>query len=97
MLSKEEVLKIASLARIELTEEEIERFQSELSAVLHFVGELNEIDTTGVDAMTGGTHLETVMRSDESASLLLENEGKELTNASGKEKNGFVEVKSVFE
>ena len=40
MLSKEEVIKIAKLARIALTEKEVEKFQKELSTVLDYVEEL---------------------------------------------------------
>lgn len=44
-LSREEVLKIAKLSKLEFEETEIEKFQSELNDILKYVDILNEIDT----------------------------------------------------
>jgi len=44
MLSSEEVKAIANLARLELNEEEIKRYGTELSAILEYVGALPEVD-----------------------------------------------------
>jgi len=48
-LSKEEVKHIAMLSRLELKEEEVEKFQTQLSEILDFVEKLNELDTEGID------------------------------------------------
>jgi aspartyl-tRNA(Asn)/glutamyl-tRNA(Gln) amidotransferase subunit C len=48
-LSKEEVKHIAMLSRLELKEEEVEKFQTQLSKILDFVEKLNELDTEGID------------------------------------------------
>ena len=53
MLNKDEVKHIAKLARIELKNHEVERYQKELSAILDFVGELSKADTAGVDPVRG--------------------------------------------
>jgi len=45
MLSKEEVLKIAKLARLELTEEEVSFYQNRLGRVLDYMTELKSIET----------------------------------------------------
>lgn len=45
MLSREEVLKIAALARFELTEEEIKSYQTDLGRVLEYVASLSEVKT----------------------------------------------------
>ena len=45
MLSKEEVKKVADLARIEITDQEAEKYSKELSDILGFVEKLNEADT----------------------------------------------------
>lgn len=47
-LSREEVLHLAELARIELSEEEVERFCSEIQAILAYVDRLATIDTSKV-------------------------------------------------
>ncbi len=48
-LSREEVKHIALLSRLELSEEEVEKFQTQLSEILDFVEKLNELDTEGID------------------------------------------------
>lgn len=49
MLSKEEVIKIAKLANIKLSESEIEKFQKQLSNILDYVKKLNALDTKNVE------------------------------------------------
>ena len=68
MLTKEEVIKIATLARIELTETEVEKFQKDLSTVLDYVAELNQIDIEGVEEVSQVTGLVNVQRRDEPVS-----------------------------
>ncbi len=50
-LPKKEVEKIANLARIALTELEIETYTQQLSAILAFVEQMNAVDTTGIIPM----------------------------------------------
>jgi len=45
MFTREEVLKIAALARLELTPEEVERYQKQLGRVLEYVQELKSVPT----------------------------------------------------
>lgn len=97
MLTKEQVQHIAHLARIELTPEEEERFEHELSAILQFVDQLNEVDTSGVQPMTGGTHLEQVMRKDGEISEYLEHRSARLIDAAPEKKDWWISVHSVFE
>ncbi len=47
-LTLEEVEHIASLARLELTAEEKERYRQQLSAILDYARRLQEVDTTGI-------------------------------------------------
>lgn len=49
-LSKEEVQKIADLARIELAPAEVEKYRDQLSDILGYVNKLQEVDTKGVEA-----------------------------------------------
>jgi aspartyl-tRNA(Asn)/glutamyl-tRNA(Gln) amidotransferase subunit C len=51
-LSLDEVRRIAVLARLELSPEEEQLFQGQLSAVLDYVAQLNELDVSGVEPMT---------------------------------------------
>ena len=47
-ITREEVLHVARLARLELTEEEVERFAGQLSAILDAVSKVSELDLSGV-------------------------------------------------
>lgn len=47
--SREEVLRIAALARLELTEDEIELFAQQLAGILEYVAQIRQLDTTGVE------------------------------------------------
>jgi aspartyl-tRNA(Asn)/glutamyl-tRNA(Gln) amidotransferase subunit C len=47
-ISRDEVLHVARLARLELTDDEIGRFQEQLSAILEAVSKVSELDLTGV-------------------------------------------------
>ncbi len=51
ILPKEEVEKIADLARIALTEPEINTYTQQLSDILSFVEQMNTVDTTGIVPM----------------------------------------------
>jgi aspartyl-tRNA(Asn)/glutamyl-tRNA(Gln) amidotransferase subunit C len=51
-LSREDVRRIARLARLTLSPEEEERFRDQLSAILGYVEQLGELDLEGVEPMT---------------------------------------------
>jgi len=63
-LTKEEVLHIAKLARLELKDEEVEKFRTQLSEILEYVGQLSKVDTKGIEPISQITGLENVMRED---------------------------------
>lgn len=63
-LTKEEVLHIAKLARLELKEEEVEKFRVQLSEILEYVGQLQKVDTAGVEPISQITGLQNVTRPD---------------------------------
>jgi aspartyl-tRNA(Asn)/glutamyl-tRNA(Gln) amidotransferase subunit C len=48
-LTRDQVLHVARLARLELTEEEVERFREQLSAILEAVGTVSELDLDDVE------------------------------------------------
>ncbi len=64
MLTKEEIIKIAHLSRLQLTEEEITKHQNELSGVFDFFEMLEEVDTDGVEPTSQVTGLEDALRKD---------------------------------
>ncbi len=63
-VDKQTVKRIARLARIRVTEEQLESYQGELNAILGFVEQLNEVDVTGVEPMTSVTPMALRMRED---------------------------------
>src|ERR1700690_2042635 len=50
-VSMEEVLRVAELANLDLTADEVPRMQHDLNAILGHIAQLNELDTAGVPAM----------------------------------------------
>lgn len=69
-LSREEVLHIALLARLGLTEAEVEKFSEQLSQLLENFESLQQVDTTDVPPTAQSIALQNVFRSDEIAESL---------------------------
>ncbi|NPA06334.1 MAG: Asp-tRNA(Asn)/Glu-tRNA(Gln) amidotransferase subunit GatC [Chloroflexi bacterium] len=65
MLTREEVLHIARLARLELTEAEIEQYREQLSAVLEYFARLAQVDTSGIPPTASVLPPRSVLRPDE--------------------------------
>jgi aspartyl-tRNA(Asn)/glutamyl-tRNA(Gln) amidotransferase subunit C len=63
-LTRDDVLKLARLARLTITEEEIEKYRAELSEILGYVEQLSQVDVTGLQPTTQVTGLTNVMRDD---------------------------------
>jgi aspartyl-tRNA(Asn)/glutamyl-tRNA(Gln) amidotransferase subunit C len=63
-LSKEDILKLARLARLRLTEEEVALYQKELSAILSYVEQLDAVDVAGLEPTYQVTGLTNVTRPD---------------------------------
>ena len=69
-LSREQVMDIADLAKLDLTEEEIEKFADQLSAVLDYAERLRQLDTDTIPPTASVLPLNNVMRDDESQPCL---------------------------
>jgi aspartyl-tRNA(Asn)/glutamyl-tRNA(Gln) amidotransferase subunit C len=65
MIEREQVLHVARLARLELTEPEVERMASELSVILEHVERIGELDLEGIEPTSHVVALENVLRADE--------------------------------
>jgi aspartyl-tRNA(Asn)/glutamyl-tRNA(Gln) amidotransferase subunit C len=50
-ISREDVLKVAALANLELTDAEVETYRGQLDDILTYIDKLNEIDTSGVEPL----------------------------------------------
>jgi aspartyl-tRNA(Asn)/glutamyl-tRNA(Gln) amidotransferase subunit C len=50
-ITREDVLRVADLAYLDLTDKEVETYQRQLDSILTYVEKLNELDTAGVEPM----------------------------------------------
>lgn len=64
-LRREDIVKLAQLARLELSEAEITEFTDELSDILHYVEKLQSVDVHGLSPTNQVTGLTNVTRDDE--------------------------------
>jgi aspartyl-tRNA(Asn)/glutamyl-tRNA(Gln) amidotransferase subunit C len=93
-LSLEEVETIAELAKLTLTDAEKQTFQEQLSAILDYAEMLQQVDTTDIPPTASAIPLKNVMRPDEVA-LSLDNE-EALFNAPEAEDGSF-KVRAVLD
>ena len=93
MLTTDEVKKIALLARIELSDAEVAKFQKDLSTVLDFIEELKQVDTEGLEIVSQVTGLQNVQRDDEP--VMTEHRADILANAP-ETKDGYYKVKAIL-
>jgi len=50
-ISREDVLRVAELAYLDLSEEELEKYRAQVDEILEYIGKLNELDTTKAEPM----------------------------------------------
>jgi len=96
-LTKQEVEKIAELARLGISEKEKEKFAEDLSSVIGYVQKLSEVNVEKVEPMTGGTNLESVTRKDDDTKDIANDEMKaDILNAAPDKENGYFKVPSIL-
>ena len=93
-LTSEEVLHIARLARIALSDDDVQRFTAQLSGILDHFTALAAVDTEGLEPTAHPLPLSNVMREDLVAPSLPQAEA--LANAPRQE-DGYVRVRAVLE
>jgi aspartyl-tRNA(Asn)/glutamyl-tRNA(Gln) amidotransferase subunit C len=93
-LTIDEVKHIAKLSRIELTDQELEKFRVQLSSILGYIEKLNEVDTSQVPPSINTTGIQNRMRDDVMGTSLPQTEA--LKN-SQQTSQGFFVVPNVFE
>lgn len=95
MLTRDEVKNIASLARIGIEDKEIEDYQKNLSAILDYFKELQELNTDNVDSIGHITGRSDVSRKDERVEII-EKEREDILSNAPERKDNYVKVKSVL-
>ncbi|MBE9547727.1 MAG: Asp-tRNA(Asn)/Glu-tRNA(Gln) amidotransferase subunit GatC [Proteobacteria bacterium] len=94
MITKEEVGHVAHLARLHFSEEEQDKFTSQLNDILTYIDKLNQVDTAGIPPTTHAISLNNAFRED----VVKESIGRDLalTNAPD-EKGSCFRVPKVIE
>ena len=93
MISKDDIKKLAELARIHLTEKEEQALEKDLSNILGYFEKLKEVDISGVPEMTHATDSTNVFRADEE----IERDDILLREQFPDEERGYLRVKNIFE
>lgn len=94
-VSEEEVRHIAELARIELADEEIQRFAKEISDVLGYVQQLQEVDTDEVQPVSQVTGKVNIFREDAAVDSSEETKDIMAENYPDKQ-DGYIKVKQIL-
>lgn len=93
-LTKDQVKHVAQLANLPLSDEEEEKYSEQLSAILEYVDQLNQVDTKDVEPTFNVSGNSNVFREDETGPCLSQEQA--LSNAARK-KDSMFETKGVFE
>jgi aspartyl-tRNA(Asn)/glutamyl-tRNA(Gln) amidotransferase subunit C len=92
-LSADEVRKVAELARLELSDADVEVMAKQLSAIVDYINQLQQVNTDGVEPLAHALDLHDVFRDDVPGQSLSEDEA--LANAPGRKGNHY-SVPAVF-
>lgn len=93
-ISKDDIIKVSELARLEFKEEELEKFTEQLGNILEYIEQLNELDTDNVEPTSHVLDMSTPLREDKVVEWLSTEEV--LKNAPESEDDFFV-VPQVIE
>lgn len=93
-ISTDDVKYVAALAKIAITDDEAQKFTSELDAILGFVRQLDAIDTTGLQPTYQVTGLTSVTRPDELIDYGTTQH--DLLQNAARTRDGFIEVPKVL-
>ena len=93
-ISRREVEKIAQLARLELSEPEMERYAEELGAILSYIDKLKEVDTENVAITSQVNGLSNILREDKVAAS---EDFVQLVKMAPEHEDGLIRVKAVFD
>ena len=85
-MNEAEINHLLELARLDLSEEEKDKIAHDLAAILSYVEQLQEVNTEGIEPMSGGTFLESVVREDEISSF-----------PQKIQKEGYFQIPPIFE
>lgn len=87
-LSNADVAKVALLARLRVSPEELETFTDQLNSIVDYVAQLQEVDTDGVEPLAHGVEVRNVFRDDVRGEPLAREQA--LANAPKRNSAGFL-------
>jgi aspartyl-tRNA(Asn)/glutamyl-tRNA(Gln) amidotransferase subunit C len=93
--SRDDVIKLAKLARLHLTDEEIEQYRGDLSSILGYVEKLQALDTENVPEFQHAAGGENVFRTDEVQNCEEDVRSQAIENFTNKE-GDLLKVQAVF-
>lgn len=93
-LSREDVLKLADLAQLDLTNDEVESFKAEISQILGYVEQLQKVDTSGLKPTFQVSGLKNVTRGD--TTIQYQASPTALLKNVPQIKDGYIKVKKVL-
>lgn len=93
-ISRDDVLRLASLSSLKLADDEIENLQAEIPNILDYVHLLDELDTTDVEPAYQVTGLENIFRDDQAIPSGISRES--LLALAPDSKNGQIKVPKVL-
>ncbi len=92
-ISKDDVIHVAELARLEFGEEEIQKFTDQLGNILEYIEKLSELDTKGVEPTSHVLDISTPLREDRVEEWITHEEA--LQNAPEREDDFFTVPKVI--
>ncbi len=93
-LTKKDVLHVAELANLDLTEDEVRKFLPQLASIVDYISQLDEVDTQGVEPTSQTTGLSNVFRADDVKLSSLDQEGA--LSGTDNVYNGFFKVPAIL-
>jgi len=93
-VTKEDIVRLAKLSKIALTDDELAKFQVEIESILAHIEQLQKIDTDGVEPTYQVTGLRNVSRTDEIKDYGVSQ--ADLLKNAGDKKDGMIKVPKVL-
>src|SRR4051794_20008936 len=87
-ISRQDIEKVALLARLQLTDDELSKMTVDLAQIVGYVDQLAEVDTSGVEPMAHAIEMSNVFREDAVAESLPRDEA--LANAPHRDERGYL-------
>jgi aspartyl-tRNA(Asn)/glutamyl-tRNA(Gln) amidotransferase subunit C len=87
-ISRQDIEKVALLARLQLTDDELSKMTAELARIVGYVDQLSEVNTDGIEPMAHAIEISNVFREDVVAESLPRDEA--LANAPHRDDRGYL-------